>query len=365
MIEETSISNFPLFKKAIQKRRLVDLTLELTARCNNNCRHCYNNLPEGDEYAIHNELKTDQLVDIIDQAFNLGVLRILLTGGEVLLRKDFFEIYTYIKKKGFLVSVFTNGTLLTNKHIRIFKKYPPWNLEFTVYGGNRKEYAKVARKDNFSQFQTGLYKLIKEKIPFTLKTMVFKSNLSQIQNISDYCKKISREAFRYDPFLTLRTDRKPKKNKGIIQERLSASQIIDLEKSDPIRLKALKNLDNKSIDYIKHYSSEKLFQCNAGQSSCFISYDGIFRLCRPLVHSDCVYNLKKGCLKEAWETFTPIIKKLTSKDQTYNEKCGNCDIRNLCMWCPASADLETGQLDRHVDYFCQIAKKRHNICINS
>ncbi len=365
MKQSISFSELEPVKQAKHRRRLIDLTLELTARCNNKCRHCYNNLPEDDSEAARNELSTEQIKAIADQAFEMGALRMLLTGGEVLLRQDFSDIYTYLKQKGFVVSVFTNASLISQDHINLFKQYPPASLEITVYGTSDREYAKITGTRNFAGFKSGIGMLASASIPFTLKAMVLKSNLFFLDNITRFCRNISWREFRYDPFLTLRTDRNGKKNKKIIQERLSPHEIAALEKHDPARLEAVKKMEaNAKLNSgAATDSPEKLFRCNAGKFSCFISYDGFFRLCRPLVNKKCIYDLKQGTLKHAWETFAPDIIEFKSFEKSYHENCGTCMIRNLCMWCPASADLETGQLDGYVKYFCEIAKKRHAICL--
>jgi len=99
------------------ERKPMSFELELTARCNNDCRHCYINLPAGDKEAQQKELTIDQISHIADQAVELGALWCLLTGGEPLLREDFSDVYLLLKKKGLLMSVFTNAYLLTQKHI--------------------------------------------------------------------------------------------------------------------------------------------------------------------------------------------------------------------------------------------------------
>ncbi|MDA3917430.1 MAG: radical SAM protein [Deltaproteobacteria bacterium] len=366
MAKTLTFSDFHLFKNAKQQRRLLDLTLELTARCNNNCNHCYNNLPQNDLKAKKKELTTSKIKEIIDQAFDLGVLRVLFTGGEALLRDDFFDLYKYTKKKGCLVSVFTNATLISEDHIKLFKKYPPRRLEVTVYGTSKEQYAKVTKTDNFSKFKSGLDRLFSASIPVTLKAMVFQSTLAFLQDITQFSTKISHTNFRYDPFLTLRTDKDPKKNLKIIKERLSVTDIIELEKHDSARLEAVKKRGfNISKEQKQSTSPERLFKCGAGQFGCFISYDGFLRLCGSLVNKKCVYDLKKGSLKYAWEEFIPEVLMMTSKKQSYIENCGICKIRDICMWCPASAELETTKLNEHVQYFCDLAKQRYEFCIQN
>ncbi len=62
---------------------------------------------------------------IIDQIADAGTLFLLITGGEPLLRKDFGELYIYARSKGILVTLFTNGTLLTEEIIKVLNQAPP------------------------------------------------------------------------------------------------------------------------------------------------------------------------------------------------------------------------------------------------
>jgi MoaA/NifB/PqqE/SkfB family radical SAM enzyme len=133
-VEAIDLPGFPLWKKLRSKRRVIGFSLEITARCNNNCRHCYINLPANDKKAKARELSLAGIKKIIDQAVDLGAMWCLINGGEPLLREDFFDIYLYLRQKGILISVFTNATLVSEKHIWLFKKYPPRDVEVTVYG---------------------------------------------------------------------------------------------------------------------------------------------------------------------------------------------------------------------------------------
>ena len=98
-INQTEIQNFALWdKKRQQPRSLYSFNIELTARCNNNCRHCYINLPADDAAAQAQELTIDEIAHIADQALEMGAVWVMLTGGEPLLRPDFAEIYLLLKR---------------------------------------------------------------------------------------------------------------------------------------------------------------------------------------------------------------------------------------------------------------------------
>jgi radical SAM protein with 4Fe4S-binding SPASM domain len=312
-------------------------------------------------------LSTSQIKNIIDQAVDLGLLWILLTGGEVFLRKDFIELYLYIKKKGLLVSIFTNATLITKEHAKILKKYPPRDIEISVYGVSPEKYARVTRTNYFTKFMTGIENLVSEAVPFSLKTTIMKANYKELKDITAFCSKYTDDThnrFRFDPFLMLRTDKNQKRNKDIVNQRLSPDEIIELEKQHPNRLDALKKqCITISEKEPSNSFQERIFKCGAGRNSASIDSYGIFKLCSSLVHKKCVFDLKKDFLKNAWMDFAPKVIAFTSQKKEYHENCSNCKLRDFCTWCPAIGDLETGQLDEVVTYFCSVASARYDYCI--
>jgi len=354
------LDQFSLWEKTRAKRIPFSFELELTARCNNDCRHCTINLPAGDRAARGRELSLEEIRELVDEAVSLGSLWCLITGGEPLLREDFFSVYLYMKKKGLLVSVFTNGSLITQEHVRLFRKYPPRDIEVTVYGVTQETYERVTRKHgSHASFMRGLALLLESGVSVRLKAMALRSNLHEIPVIASFCRERTKDFFRLDPFLHLRYDRNEKRNNEIRSERLSPEEIAALERSDPERVEALQKICRRLIfSDASVPESNHLFYCGAGNNSFTVSYDGLFRLCPSLWHPDCVYDLKKGSLEEAWQDFIPQVREIRSKRREFLEKCRGCSIVNLCMWCPANAHLEIGEMDARVDYFCRVARAR-------
>jgi len=127
MVTEKPIQAFALWEKIRKKRAPISFDIELTARCGNNCRHCYINLPAGDQNARDKELSVERIDAIAREAVQLGTVWCLLTGGDPLLRHDFEEIYLRLKKMGLLVSVFTTGTRITDA--RCLKNTRPGQLK--------------------------------------------------------------------------------------------------------------------------------------------------------------------------------------------------------------------------------------------
>lgn len=356
----TTMQDLPLWEKVKGKRLPLSFTLEITARCNNNCRHCYINLPAGDKAAKAEELSLEQIERLADEAVSLGSFWCLLTGGEPLLREDFTDIYLNVRKKGLLVSVFTNAVLPTDEHIELFRKYPPRDIEVSVYGVTRETYEQVTRRPgSFKAFMKGLNLLLDNGLKVRFKAMALRSNFHEMQEISQFCRERTKDYFRFDPMLQLRSDGNLARNEEILSERLSPEQVVALEQADPERSKAMKEGCDKFIfPESPHSTCNHLFHCGAGNSSFAVSYNGIFRLCTSLWHPDCIYDLRTGSLTDAWYNFVPKVRDMRSNREEFLGRCRACRIVNLCMQCPAHAHLETGYMDLPVDYFCELAHAR-------
>ncbi len=354
------IQDFVLWKKLGAKRTLYSFDLDLTARCNLNCRHCYINLPAGDETARAKELSLDEIGHIADQAIELGALWCLLTGGEPLLRTDFAEIYLMLKRKGLLISVFTNATLIRPEHIALFKKYPPCDIEVTIYGASEESYERVTRRPgSFRQFVAGLDALFAAGIRVRLKAMALRSNLDDMETIAEFGHSRTKDFYRFDPQLHLRYDRDPVRNEEIKAERLTPQEVVALERADTTRFGALqKGCDSLIIPDLAHRGCDHLFHCGAGNGSFSIGYDGIFRLCQSLWAPDTTVNLREVPLREAWEELMLRVRDMRSRDPQFLASCRKCPIVNLCLWCPAHAYLETGRMDGETPFFCAVAHAR-------
>ena len=340
----------------------VSFDLELTSRCNNDCRHCYINVPVGDRAALAAELSRAEILEIGREAAGMGAVWCLLTGGEPLLRPDFPDIYLGLKRLGLLLSVFTNACLVTPALVRLFRSYPPRDIEVTVYGATRETYERVTRRaGSYGAFLRGLDLLLDGGVRVRLKAMALRSNAHELDAIAAFCRERTKDYYRFDPLLHMRLDGDAGRNAEIQAERLSPAEIVAVERADEERFVALQSgcAENRLVTSdFEHFGCDHLFHCGAGTGSFTVGYDGTFRLCSSLCHPDTTYDLRRGTLREAWEEWVPHVRDLRGADPQFLEKCRRCSLINLCLWCPAHAALETGALDGWVQYFCDVAHAR-------
>jgi radical SAM protein with 4Fe4S-binding SPASM domain len=361
-VNYTPLPEYPLWNKMVDQKKILSFSFEITARCNNNCRHCYINLAANDCYAIARELSMEEIDRITDEAKEMGVLWCLISGGEPLLRKDFREIYLLLKRKGFLVGIFTNATLITEEMATLFKKYPPRSIEISIYGVTETTYEKVTRKKgSFHGLMRGLKRLDDHGVPYSLKAIAMKSNVHEMGDIAKFCRERSATKYRFDTTLHLRYDRDSKRNDEIREERLGPEMIVSLERSDSERFGEMEQKCDRLISTIGgDAQNDHVFLCRPGNGEFTISYDGKLKLCSSLCSPEFVYDTRSGSqtIAEAFSQLVNKVRNLRTKNDNFLNKCGNCGIKNLCLCCPAHAWLETGHLDEAVDYFCQVAHAR-------
>jgi len=98
-----------MHQKAMELGIPVDVHLDVTYRCNERCVHCY--LDHDD----HGEMTTGEMLDVIDQLAEAGVFFLTLSGGEVLMRMDFFDILEHARSLQFCVKIKTNAFMIGEK----------------------------------------------------------------------------------------------------------------------------------------------------------------------------------------------------------------------------------------------------------
>ncbi len=118
---EPRLSSY-LHAKACRAGTPLSGNFELTARCNFNCRMCYVHLTPEEQRRRGRELTADEWLAIAETARSRGMLFLLLTGGEPLIRPDFRYILTELKKMGLMVSVNSNGSLIDSDWLDFFRR---------------------------------------------------------------------------------------------------------------------------------------------------------------------------------------------------------------------------------------------------
>ena len=332
-----------------QRRLPLNGQIELTYRCNLNCIHCY---CKGSEDK-NTELNTFNWKKILDEIQKQGCVYLTFTGGEPLIRDDFLELYSYAKRKGFIITLFTNGWAFTAEIIDYLIKSPPHSIEITLNGITEDTYRAITRVEgSYLKIIRTIKTLAEKKLPLILKMNCLKQNKHEVGKIKAFVEKLlgkpseNKHHFRYDPMIypRLNGDKTP------CNYRLSFEELLEVKKQDlDIWQEYQKGLHSDFADLERDRIF--LYHCDTWMSRFFISPYGRLKFCE--ISDKFSVDLKTIPFKEG---FYKIFPRLLNERFKTNSKCRGCRLRPICYHCPGRAYLETGDEEAPVEYYCELAK---------
>ena len=330
---------------------------ELTARCNFNCPMCYVHMtPEQLKASGRQELTAQQWLDIARAARDKGMIFVLLTGGEPLVRKDFFEIYDGMREMGLLISINSNGSMLKGEILERFLKTPPFRFNISLYGGSNETYRNMCGLPAYDQVKENIRRLRQAGVEVSL-------NLSITPYNKDDLAKIYRDAVELD--VNVRASSYMYPSVRVNGEQYGCGNRLDCAESakysvdwDVLRfteeeflaraeaLMALKGIEQEGCPLEEGDG----VRCRAGSTAFWMTWDGKMLPC-GMMTTPVVYPLEMG-FDVAWEQ----IRSETAQIRT-PAKCMNCGYKDICGACAAVYYTETGAFDGVPEYVCRRAEE--------
>ncbi len=332
----------------------VRATIDLTYRCNNNCRHCWVRLAPGAEEK-RNELATQEIIAIVDQARQLGTREWSVSGGEPMLRPDFYEIFDYITAHSKTYSLNTNGTLITPKIARLLRERKG-NKMIALYGATKKTYETVSRvPGSYEAAMRGFQRLQEAGAGFVVQIIPMKSNYHEYEQMVELAKSLSPHWRIGAPWLYLSACGNQQKNRDIDSERLPPHIAVELDTPDMAQ-------DNGSAGFTcGMVKNDNMFEsCINTRRDFYIDPYGRMTFCSYLREPALMYDLRQGSVAEGWERFIPSLKNFVKGGPEYAEHCGSCSSRADCRWCGVYGYLEHRRFSAPVEYLCQVAQETGN-----
>jgi radical SAM protein with 4Fe4S-binding SPASM domain len=346
--------SYGAFSASLQSRvsaRRVPLngTIEVTRRCPLTCLHCYNNLPMGDAAARSRELTYDEHCRLLDQLADAGCLWLLYTGGEIFARHDFLDIYTYARRKGFLITLFTNGTLVTERIADRLVDQRPFAIEITLYGYSKDTYERLTGiPGSHAHCLRGIRVLLDRGLPLSLKTVAVSVNHHEIDAMRRFAEDELGVEFKFDTEINPRIDC----SQSPLAVRLTPEESVALDLEHPRRrdewVKYADTLANATLP-----PSDEIYQCGGGVNSFAVDAYGRLSIC--VISEAHKYDLRTGSFLDGWNGF---LHRQRLRKITRPTKCVGCGMKSMCGMCPANGELENADPESPVDYLCRVAHLR-------
>ncbi len=327
---------------------------DYTKQCNLKCKHCYENAgPRPDK----DELTTEEAKAVIDQMADMGVVAIAFSGGEPLIRKDFFEVARYAREKDFYVSVASNGTLITPEVARKLKDVADY-IEISLDGFEKEHDRFRGIPGVWKKTCQGIKNCVKVGMDTCVATTVTHHNLNIVPKMIDFVEnELKANRMIFFNYVPTRRGRGISKDDLTPQEREKLLKFLytklidkgcrlDVFSTAPQYSRVAKEfLEGPAV--ATHFTNRHAMEMLQGRTSSlteFIGGCGAGRLyCGLEPNGDiqpCVFipikvgNIREQTLKEVWET-SPTLRKLRDRDKI--KGCGECEHRYICGGCRARA----------------------------
>ncbi|MFA5126113.1 MAG: radical SAM protein [archaeon] len=303
------------------------LEIELTTRCNLNCKHCYVNKKN------QIDLPNSKIISLIKEAKKLNVYRIVFTGGEPLLCKKLFAYASLAKKlKINQVMMMTNGLLITEENIRNLKVFDLIQLSFDSLPGKTPRF----RVDYTKDLEKKIALLKKHHIQISLQATIHKSLLPEIKNIAKFAEK-TKIKIGFNRLSAV--GNATKLQNELLQPKELRKALTKISKlkqtnhfigcSDPL----LFLVDNNKMELFKSQPKRTILGgCIAGVSTLYIAANQDIYIC-PFVRKK-IDSIKNKKMSIVWEK-NKVLEKLRERD--YSGKCGKCEYKSYCGGCRASS----------------------------
>jgi radical SAM protein with 4Fe4S-binding SPASM domain len=340
-----------LHQRQTGERVPLQVSIEVTRRCPLECLHCYNNLPMADIGAGRRELSKEEHFRLLDELAEMGCFWLLYTGGEILARKDFLEIYTYAKHKGFLITLFTNATIITEAIADYLAEWPPFSIEVTLYGRTRETYeALTAVPGSYDRCLHGVRLLRERGLPVKLKTVATSVNKHEVLAMRQFAEEELGVEFKVDGQINPRIDC----SQSPLAVRLTPEEVVALDLHSPKEASEYRRLAKRDQENPPNLAQhDSVYFCGGGVNSFAINAYGEMSIC--VISQQETFSVRGAGVKQVWEG---ALHQLRLRKRTRITKCIQCRIQSLCGMCPANGELENGDRESPVEFLCHVAHLR-------
>jgi radical SAM protein with 4Fe4S-binding SPASM domain len=281
----------------------------------------------------------------------MGCFWILYTGGEIFARKDFLEIYTYAKQKGFLITLFTNGIIINEQIADYLAEWPPFAIEITLYGRTRETYEALTMiPGSYDRCLRGI-KLLKERnLPLKLKTVATSINKHEVMAMRRFAEEELGVEFKMDGQINPRIDC----SQSPLAVRLTPEEVVALDMAAPKGKAEYLRLAKHDLETPPSLSQvDTVYHCGGGMGAFAINAYGEVGIC--VISQQDTFSIRSTDVKSVWDG---ALLALRNRKRTQVTKCIECRIHSLCGMCPANGEMENGDKESPVEFLCHVAHLR-------
>ena len=311
-------------EKALKLGLPISVHFDITYRCNERCVHCY--LDHDD----HGEMTTADIADVLDQLADAGVFFLSISGGEVLMRRDFFEIVERARQLRFNVKIKTNGVMIHEKEAARFRQLGIEQIQISVYSRRPEVHDAITKLPGSLRRTIRAIRFLKSQdLKVTIANVLMAGNFSEQAGVIALAKELGVH-YTLDPTITPKMDG----DRSILALRIPGF--------------ALKQVFHNTdlVGNVEEFCAPppapgedimEGFPCSAGHTSCYISpYGDVFPCVQFPLPSG---NVRREKFLDIWRNSRQLneVRSIRAKNLP---TCSTCAHVGTCTRCPGLAYME-------------------------
>jgi radical SAM protein with 4Fe4S-binding SPASM domain len=310
--------------KALKLGIPLSVQLDLTYRCNERCVHCY--LDHHD----HGEMTTAEVNDVLDQMAEAGVFYLTISGGEIMMRRDFFEILEHARARTFCIKLKTNGILIHEKEADRIKSLGVDSVQISIYSHRPEIHDAITKLPGSLDQSIDAIRLLNAR-----GLHVIMANVLMTQNARDYAgvQTIAKELgaqFIMDPTITPMMDG----DRSILALNVDEAGLREVFRNEAL----VGNVEEFCAPpQGPDEDDQDMLPCSAGHTACYVSpYGDVYPCVQfPLPCG----NVRRTKFVDIWRN-SPQLKEVRSITLRDMPSCSVCTHGGTCTRCPGLAYLE-------------------------
>ena len=310
--------------KALKLNIPLSVHLDLTYRCNERCIHCY--LDHHD----HGEMTTAEIKDLLDQMADAGVFYLTISGGEIMMRRDFFEILEHARKRTFCIKLKSNGILIRKKEADRIKDLGVQSVQISIYSHIPEVHDAITKlPGSLADSIEAIRRLRAHGIHVIMANVLMVKNASDYEGVRTLAAELGAQ-FIMDPTVTPMMDG----DRGVLSLNVDEAALREVFRNESLVgnveefCAPPKDLEEEDLD---------MLPCSAGHTACYVSpYGDVYPCVQFPLPSG---NVRRTKFMDIWRN-SPQLNEVRSIALRDMPSCSVCAHGGTCTRCPGLAYME-------------------------
>jgi len=304
----------------------LSVQLDVTYRCNERCVHCY--LDHND----YGEMTTAEIKDLLDQLAAAGVFFLVFSGGEVFLRRDFFELLEHARSLLFSVKVKTNAIMIGEKEADRLAELGLHGVQVSVYSHRPEVHDRITKVPGSLERTLAGSRLLRERgVNVIFANVLMGPNAADYPAVRSLALEMGAE-YTVDPTITPMMDGQ----RGVLEWNIRQAELQKVMR-DPALVGSVEDFCAPPSGPLSEQDAYETLPCSAGHTACYVSpYGDVYPCVQfPLPTG----NVRQQKFIDIWR-YSPQFQEVRSISMGDLEGCSSCVHSATCSRCPGLAYME-------------------------